>query len=98
MAGFTAVSCFVNAAYVTGSLRQEAWPIGPWVWKCWQTLLGILGLGVFVQVMWSTFAEPKTLAPGCLVALAGLTVVLLVCTAWTFTLHTPSLVTNTQAI
>eukprot|EP00803_Ostreobium_quekettii_P003646 evm.model.scf_1754.1 EVM.evm.TU.scf_1754.1 scf_1754:22951-27089(-) len=77
LAGFTAVSCFVNAAYVKGALHVEAWHCGPWVWQCWQTLLGILGLGVFVQVIYSTFAKAHTLVPGATVGLLGLLVILL---------------------
>lgn len=76
-AGFTAVSCFVNAAYVTGALKEQSWRFGPWVWKFWETLLGILGLGVFVQVILSTFAQIQTLTPGITVGLAALLVVVL---------------------
>ncbi|GMH39481.1 hypothetical protein BSKO_07379 [Bryopsis sp. KO-2023] len=56
-ATFTAVSCFFNSAYVMGALNAMAWGL-------WENFLGIIGLGVLVQVLWSTFGPVQSILPG----------------------------------
>ncbi|CAI7844341.1 unnamed protein product [Closterium sp. NIES-54] len=68
---FTAVvaylllGCAVNCLRFTRRLPQP-------LWDTWQDVIGVLGLAVLPQVIWSTFSSISTKLPGTISAVGGL--------------------------
>ncbi|GJP30796.1 hypothetical protein CLOM_g6957 [Closterium sp. NIES-68] len=65
VAAYFLIGCTVNCLRFVGHLPQS-------LWDTWQDLIGVLGLAVLPQVIWSTFSSIPTKLPGTISAVAGL--------------------------
>ncbi|CAI5986763.1 unnamed protein product [Closterium sp. NIES-65] len=65
VAAYLLLGCAVNCLRFTRRLPQP-------LWDTWQDVIGVLGLAVLPQVIWSTFSSVSTKLPGTVSAVGGL--------------------------
>ncbi|CAI5467960.1 unnamed protein product [Closterium sp. Yama58-4] len=65
VAAYLLLGCAVNCLRFTRHLPQP-------LWDTWQDVIGVLGLAVLPQVIWSTFSSITTKLPGTISAVGGL--------------------------
>eukprot|EP00210_Caulerpa_lentillifera_P003033 g2895.t1 len=66
---FICISAFVNGTILSGILNSEDWSIVNVIGRLWETFLSVLGLSLFVQVLWSTIFPKTTLLPAMITAI-----------------------------